>query len=283
MQTLFSRPECSPQTSTALWSCQGFYITVLDNCFPPGARIFRLHPGPVACDVVEIMSGDSERVNPEVQPHVCGSPLCSHLLLHATPLFKLEVFPLSSLVRWLCKWVNLRKCHFAALTNWMALQLHFPACYSPCTAQTSLPWCCLLRRHCCLLSLLFCRLSMLQLQGWLARGTFPVFTVIHLRLWILGIQTPPDSSEPASGFNPLQLMWLSRYRGKELEAILTWELLPVTAATWAFSLIQNMSQPFKDHLKSMGRDGLNCKIAIRTDNYHVAMCFLQDRVVEHST
>ena len=32
----------------------------------------------------------------------------------------------------------------------------------------------------------------------------------------------------------------------------------------------------------MGREGLNCKIAIRVDNYHVAMRFLQDRDVEQS-
>lgn len=185
----------------------------------------------------------------------------------------------------LCKWVNLRKSSFPALTSLMALQLHFPACYSPChvpcTAQARLPCCCLLRRHSCLLSLLFCRLSMILLQGWLARGTFPMFTVIHPRLQILGIQIPPNSGESASGFNPLQPMWLNR--GRKLEAILTWELLPLIAVTWAFNPIQNIPQPFKGHLKSMGCEGLNCKIPIRTDNYHVAMCFLHDRVVEQST
>ncbi|XP_009331353.1 PREDICTED: brain-specific angiogenesis inhibitor 1 [Pygoscelis adeliae] len=55
-------------------------------------------------------------------------------------------------------------------------------------------------------------LSMILLQGRLAKGTFPMFTVIHLRLRILGIQTPPDSSEPASGFNPLQLMYIRSER-----------------------------------------------------------------------
>lgn len=81
-------------------------------------------------------------------------------------------------------------------------------------------------------------------------------------------------SKPTTGFIPFYLMWLNRHRGRELE-----ELLPVTAATWAFNPIQKMLWPFKGHLKSMGREGLNCKIAIKTDNYHVGMCFLQERVV----
>lgn len=106
-----------------------------------------------------------------------GSSLCSHLLLPATSFFKLEVFPLISLVRQLCKWVSLRKTHFPALSNLRALQLHSFVCYSPChipcTAQAFLPRCFLLRGHCYRLSLLFCRLSMTLLQGWLARGNLP--------------------------------------------------------------------------------------------------------------
>lgn len=289
MQTLFFRPECSPRTWTVLWRSQRFCITVVDYCFLFGARISRLHPGPVCC----LVHGRDHDWwlwdgNPWGSAAFMQVPLFAPTFSFLSPLlFKLEIFPLISLIKCLCKWVNLRKSHFPDLTNLMDIQLHFSHCYSacpiPCTAQASLSWCCLLGRHWCLLSLLFCSIFILLLQGWLARGTFPMFTVIHIRLWILEIQTPPDSSEPTSGFNPLQPMWIIRYRGRKLKAILTWELLLVTAATWAFHPIQNMPQPFTGHLKSTGHEGLNRKIAIITENCPVGMCFLQDRVVEWRT
>lgn len=98
------------------------------------------HPGPVAWYVVEIMVTLSQEFLTFSHTYV-GSSFCSPLFLPATPLFKVEVFPLINLISYLCKSQEPQEIPFPSSEQFNGFTTLFP-CYSPChisgTAQASL-------------------------------------------------------------------------------------------------------------------------------------------------
>lgn len=86
-------------------------------------------------------------------------------------------------------------------------------------------------------------------------------TATHLRLQISVTQILPDSTDPASGFNPLPPVT------EQVQRLETWSNPPLRAPACSCSHLRFQSHPepksFKGHLKSMGCKGLDCKIAVR--------------------
>lgn len=113
---------CSPGLNAHLrleqlsGTVMGFASQFWINSFLFGARIFRLKPK--TCCII-CGRGHDWRLWAS-KPWVSTTLTWFPSLLPSSPsLFKLEIFPLISLIRWLCKWLSLRKSHFPALTNLM--------------------------------------------------------------------------------------------------------------------------------------------------------------------